>query len=293
MELCLSHLTHMYGSLCALNDVCLTLTPGIYGLLGPNGSGKSTMMNIITGNLKQTSGQVLWNGEDTAKDGDTLFHDLGYMPQIQTYYPNFSAKEIMCYMASLKGMDPVVSRKEIRSLLMRLELYQVRHRKIRTFSGGMRQRLLLGQALLNHPKLLILDEPTAGMDPKQRIAISGMIGELSRDSIVLISTHVVSDIEFIAKEVILLQRGKVLKMDSVSKLCKDLEGKVFDVSLQDDNLSAFDHDTEKIVTGYVRDSNGIRARIIRDTPPDCPYQNASPTLEEVYMYYFSEADHVF
>ena len=120
-----------------------------------------------------------------------------------------------------------------------------------------------------------------------------MIGELSRDSIVLISTHVVSDIEFIAKEVILLQRGKVLKMDSVSKLCKDLEGKVFDVSLQDDNLSAFDHDTEKIVTGYVRDSNGIRARIIRDTPPDCPYQIASPTLEEVYMYYFSEADHVF
>ncbi len=169
MELCLSHLTHMYGSLCALNDVCLTLTPDIYGLLGPNGSGKSTMMNIITGNLKQTSGQVLWNGEDTAKDGDTLFHDLGYMPQIQTYYPNFTAKEFMCYMANLKGMDPAVSRKEIRSLLMRLELYQVRHRKIRTFSGGMRQRLVLGQALLNHPKLLILDEPTAGMDPKQRL----------------------------------------------------------------------------------------------------------------------------
>lgn len=293
MELCLSHLTHMYGNICALDDVCLTLTPGIYGLLGPNGSGKSTMMNIITGNLKQTSGQVLWNGHDTLRDRRSLYRDLGYMPQIQTYYPIFSAMEFLCYMASLKGMDPAVSRKEIRAILMRLELYGVRHRKIKTFSGGMRQRLLLGQALLNHPGLLILDEPTAGMDPKQRIAISGMIGELSRDSIVLISTHVVSDIEFIAKEVILLQQGRILKKGSVEKLCQELEGKVFDVSLQDENLEAFDSDHQKIVTGYVCDCNGIRARIIRNAPPDCFCQEASPTLEEVYMYYFSEADHVF
>lgn len=293
MELCLKHLTHMYGNLCALDDVGLTLTPGIYGLLGPNGSGKSTMMNIITGNLKQTSGQVLWNGQDTAEDSRSLYHDLGYMPQIQTYYPNFSAMEFMCYMASLKDMDSTAARKEIRSILMRLELYEIRHRKIKTFSGGMRQRLLLGQALLNHPKLLILDEPTAGMDPKQRIAISRMIGELSRDSIVLISTHVVSDIEFIAKEVILLQQGRILKKDSVAKLCHGLEGRVFDISLQDDNLDAFHRDKQKIVTGYVCDSNGIRARIIRNAPPDCLYQEASPTLEEVYMYYISEADHVF
>ena len=184
MELTIQNITHRYGNLCALNNVSIVLTPGIYGFLGPNGSGKSTLMNIITGNLHQTSGEILWDGINVRENSHSFYHALGYMPQIQTFYPNFTAQEFMYYIASLKDMHMKEADTEIHQLLSKLELYTVRDHKIKTFSGGMRQRLLLGQALLNHPKLLILDEPTAGLDPKQRIAIARIIGELSKDSIV-------------------------------------------------------------------------------------------------------------
>lgn len=293
MELKLEHITHMYGNLCALNDVSFSLTPGVYGLLGPNGSGKSTMMNILTGNLKQTSGTVIWNGKTTDSNNHSFYHTLGYMPQIQTFYPDFSAMEFMYYIASLKNMDRKEAETDICSILIKLELYEVRNRKIRSFSGGMKQRLLLGQALLNHPSVLILDEPTAGMDPKQRITISKMIGELSRDKIILISTHVVSDIEFIAKEIILLKKGKIIQKDSVSNLCQSISGKVFDVHLNDEAMEEFERDHKKLITGYVRDMNGIKARIIRDTEPSYSCMKAIPNLEDVYMYSFGESDHVF
>lgn len=293
MELKLEHITHMYGNLCALNDVSFSLTPGVYGLLGPNGSGKSTMMNIMTGNLEQTSGTVIWNGKTADSNNHSFYHTLGYMPQIQTFYPDFSAMEFMYYIASLKNMNRKEAETDIHSILVKLELYDVRNRKIRSFSGGMRQRLLLGQALLNHPSVLILDEPTAGMDPKQRITISKMIGELSRDRIILISTHVVSDIEFIAKEIILLKKGKIIQKDSVSNLCQSIYGKVFDVHLCEEAMEEFERDHKKLITGYVRDMNGIKARIIRDTEPSYSCTKAVPNLEDVYMYSFGESDHVF
>ena len=293
MELTIQNITHRYGNLCALNNVSIVLTPGIYGFLGPNGSGKSTLMNIITGNLHQTSGEILWDGINVRENSHSFYHALGYMPQIQTFYPNFTAQEFMYYIASLKDMHMKEADTEIHQLLSKLELYTVRDHKIKTFSGGMRQRLLLGQALLNHPNLLILDEPTAGMDPKQRIAIARIIGELSKDSIVLISTHIVSDIEYIAKEVILLKKGQILTHDSVASLCSELQGMVFDVHMNDEQLTLFENDRNKIITGYIRDMNGMRARIIRDTPPAYTCEKAIPTLEEVYMHYFEEAQHVF
>lgn len=293
MELTIKNITHRYGNLCALNNVSIALTPGIYGLLGPNGSGKSTLMNIITRNLHQTSGKILWDGINVRENSHSFYHALGYMPQIQTFYPNFTAQEFMYYIASLKDMHMKDADTEIHQLLSKLELYTVRDQKIKTFSGGMRQRLLLGQALLNHPKLLILDEPTAGMDPKQRIAIARIIGELSKDSIVLISTHIVSDIEYIAKEVILLKKGQILTHDSVASLCSELQGMVFDVHMNEEQLALFENDHNKIITGYIRDMNGMRARIIRDTPPAYICEEAIPTLEEVYMHYFEEAQHVF
>lgn len=293
MELKTENLTHFYGNICALDDICLKLTPGIYGLLGPNGSGKSTLMNLITGNLRQTSGKILWNDTEVSQSNHTFYRTLGYMPQIQAFYPDFTACEFMHYMASLKKMDPKIINQNIDSLLNRLELYEVRNRKIRTFSGGMKQRLLLGQALLNNPSLLILDEPTAGLDPKQRIAISRMIGALSKESIVLLSTHVVSDIEFICKEVILLKKGRVLRQGIVPDLCQQIQGKVYDVRIDENHLKEFEDDREKLTTGYVRDMNGMRARIIRETPPSYSCSEAVPSLEEVYLYYFGESEHVF
>lgn len=293
MKLQLNNLSKSYGDIKALKKINLTLTPGIYGLLGPNGSGKSTMMNLITGNLKPSSGDILWNNQKITEQSSSFYHHLGYMPQIQTFYPDFTALEFMYYIASLKGMNRSQTVTETDDILTRLELYEVRNKKVRTFSGGMRQRLLLGQALLNSPKLLILDEPTAGMDPKQRVAISRLIGERASDSIVLISTHVVSDIEFIAKEVILLRKGKILQKGNVSQLCASIQGKVFDVNVSSGNTDCFDSDDEKIITGYIRNMNGIHARIIRETPPAYPAEETVPSLEDVYMYCFGESEHAF
>ncbi|MGM9941083.1 MAG: ATP-binding cassette domain-containing protein [Bulleidia sp.] len=293
MKLELVNLTGMYGNICALDHISLTLYQGVYGLSGPNGSGKSTLMNLMTGNLKPAEGKIIWNGEEVTSDSHSFYHDLGYMPQIQSFYPDFSAEEFLYYIASLKNMERKDADQQITELLEKVELSDVRSRRIRTFSGGMKQRLLLAQALLNDPSVLILDEPTAGMDPKQRNAVSRMIGSLSRDRIVLISTHVVSDIEFIAKEIILLKKGKIIETGSVRSLCERIQGKVFDIRLNDEMSSVFETDEMKTVTGYVRDMDGIRARIIRDMPPSYAYQEAVPSLEDVYMYSFGDIEHVF
>ena len=293
MELKLVNLTKKYGDISVLNHVNLIMTPGVYGLCGPNGSGKSTLMNLITGNQQACEGKILFCGKEVTADSHSFYHSLGYMPQIQSFYPDFSAEEFMFYMASLKHMNRKNAEMQIIELLKQVELYDVRSHRIGTYSGGMKQRLLLAQALLNNPSVLILDEPTAGMDPKQRNVVSQMIGSLSKDRIVLISTHVVSDIEFIAKEIIFLKKGNVILSGSLNSLCRKITGKVFDIHLSEDMIDLFEEDTHKTVTGYVRDMNGIRARIIREIPPSYPYKEAVPSLEDVYMYSFGESVHAF
>lgn len=240
MELKLVNLTKKYGDISVLNHVNLIMTPGVYGLCGPNGSGKSTLMNLITGNQQACEGKIFFCGKEVTADSRSFYHSLGYMPQIQSFYPDFSAEEFMFYMASLKHMNRKNAEVQIIELLKQVELYDVRSHRIGTYSGGMKQRLLLAQALLNNPSVLILDEPTAGMDPKQRNVVSQMIGSLSKDRIVLISTHVVSDIEFIAKEIIFLKKGNVILSGSLNSLCRKITGKVFDIHLSEDMIDLLD-----------------------------------------------------
>ena len=216
----LQNISKYYGARQALDRVSLTLENGIYGLLGPNGAGKSTLMNIITGNLKPTSGIVLWDGKDTRDMGADYRSLLGYAPQQQGLYDTFTGIRFLSYMATLKGIPKNEQKSEIRRVLDDVNLTEKAYRPIGTYSGGMKQRILVAQAILGDPRLVVLDEPTAGLDPKERVRIRENIRCISGDKISLISTHVVSDIESIAREIILLRDGQIVDQGTVSGLCK-------------------------------------------------------------------------
>ncbi len=215
----LSRVTKFYKDKPALDQVSLRLEPGIYGLLGPNGAGKSTMMNLITGSLKPTAGQITWEGTEIGALGASYRSLLGYAPQQQGLYDNFTGIRFLSYMAALKGIPRGKQPGEIERVLDFVNLTNVKKRFIRTYSGGMKQRLLIAQAMLGDPRLMVLDEPTAGLDPKERVRIRERIRALSGQRIILVSTHVVSDIEPIAKEIILLKSGRVVDRNSVEGLC--------------------------------------------------------------------------
>ena len=216
----LQNISKYYGARQALDRVSLTLENGIYGLLGPNGAGKSTLMNIITGNLKPTSGIVLWDGKDTRDMGADYRSLLGYAPQQQGLYDTFTGIRFLSYMATLKGIPKNEQKSEIRRVLDDVNLTEKAYRPIGTYSGGMKQRILVAQAILGDPRLVVLDEPTAGLDPKERVRIRENIRCTSGDKIILISTHVVSDIESVAREIILLRDGQIVDQGTVSGLCK-------------------------------------------------------------------------
>ena len=216
----LQNITKNYGSKQALDHVSLTLENGIYGLLGANGAGKSTLMNIITGNLKPSSGTVLWNEENVHDMGAVYRSLLGYAPQQQGLYDTFTGIRFLSYMATLKGISKKEQKGEIQRVLDYVNLTEKAYRPIGTYSGGMKQRILIAQAILGDPHLIVLDEPTAGLDPKERVRIRENIRNISGGKIILVSTHVVSDIESIAKEIILLREGKIVDCDTVSSLCK-------------------------------------------------------------------------
>ena len=217
----LQNITKHYGTKQALDHIFLTLENGIYALLGPNGAGKSTLMNIITGNLKPTSGMVLWNGKNTHDMGAAYRSLLGYAPQQQGLYDTFTGIRFLSYMATLKGISKKEQKGEIQRVLDYVNLAEKAYRPIGTYSGGMKQRILVAQAILGDPHLVVLDEPTAGLDPKERVRIRENIRNISGDKIILVSTHVVvSDIESIANEIILLREGKIVDHDTVPSLCK-------------------------------------------------------------------------
>ena len=217
----LQNITKRYGNRRALDHISLTLENGIYGLLGPNGAGKSTLMNIITGNLKPSSGKVLWNGKNIRDMGADYRSLLGYAPQQQGLYDTFTGIRFLSYMAALKGISKKEQKGEIQRVLDYVNLTEKACRPIGSYSGGMKQRILVAQAILGDPHLIILDEPTAGLDPKERVRIRENIRNISGDKVILVSTHVVSDIESIAKEIILLREGKIVDQDTVSRLCKN------------------------------------------------------------------------
>lgn len=290
MKLEINNLSKTYkkGAVKALDAFSITLTPGVYGLLGPNGAGKSTLMNIITDNLNADSGEVIYNGEDIKKLGKDFRAVLGYMPQQQGLYDDFTLNRFLWYMAALKDLKRKEAKEKITKLLETVNLTDAVHKKLGAFSGGMKQRALIAQALLNEPEILILDEPTAGLDPKERIRIRNFISDIAEDKIVILATHVVSDIEFIAKEVILLKSGKLVACDNIAELLKSVEDKTFEITTEDSALVRELQENYR-VSNILREGNIVKVRIVTDNLPNSVQASkVKPTLEDLYLYIFEE-----
>ena len=294
MKLTLDRVTKSYGSNLALNAFSAILEPGIYALLGPNGSGKSTLMNILTDNLKADSGSIFYTSdggetEDVLKMGVRFREKLGFMPQYPGLYPNFTVERFMWYMAALKGMTKAEAKEQIPGILAAVELDDVPRRKIGALSGGMKQRLALAQAVLGDPEILILDEPTAGLDPKQRISIRNYIAKIAFDKIVLIATHVVPDIEFIARDVIMLKKGVIVDNAPPHVLTEKIAGSVWIVPCAESEVQAFQNRFR--VTNISRDeqSGEILLRVLSEAVPDGNARHAAPTLEDHYLWVFGES----
>lgn len=297
MKLKINGISKNYGRNKALIDFSAELEPGIYALLGPNGSGKSTLMNILTDNLSADSGEILFeeNGkeENILAMGARFRSRLGFMPQYPGMYPNFSAEEFLWYIATLKDMGAGLRGKEkkayikseIEKVLSEVELLDVAERKIGAFSGGMKQRLCLAQAVLGNPSVLILDEPTAGLDPKQRIAVRNFISRIAFDKIVIIATHVVSDIEYIAKSVIMLKKGVICDNAPVSDLLAKMQGKVWLLPCEENEVD-FVRERFRVVNILKGEGGKAVLRIISDTKPFSEAKEATPALEDYYIYVF-------
>jgi ABC-type multidrug transport system ATPase subunit len=279
-------ITKRYGPKTALDAFSMEFEPGVYGLLGPNGAGKTTLMRIIAGNLLPDTGQVFYNGEDTLQMGSRFKEVLGYMPQQQNLYDHFSARRFLRYMAALKGLNRRYAMSLIEELLVLVGLQNDAHRNLGEFSGGMKQRVLIAQTLLNDPKVLLMDEPTAGLDPKERINIRNFISEIAFEKIVLLATHVVSDIENISKEVILLNKGKIITHGEPSAIIGKMQGKVYEIS-------ATIHELPKLqklyrIRNLVKYGDTIVAQIVTDVPPRGNVREIHPSLEDAYLYFSGE-----
>ena len=288
MMLKIRKITKSYGKNLALNAFTASFEAGIYALLGSNGSGKSTLMNIITDNLKADSGEITYDGENVLKMGVRFREKIGFMPQYPGLYPNFTVERFMWYMAALKGIDKATAKTQISEILSALELDDIPRRKIGALSGGMKQRLTLAQAVLGNPEILILDEPTAGLDPKQRIAIRNYISKIAFNKIVIIATHVVSDIEFIARDIIMLKKGVIIDKAPPHELTKKIEGKVWILPCAETEVQKM-QDSYR-VTNIARDeeSGNILLRVLSDEKPDESAKTAVPTLEDYYLYVFDD-----
>ncbi len=287
MKLNVDRLTKQFGSKIAVDRVSTAFESGIYGLLGANGSGKTTLMRMICGVLRPSSGEVTLNGTNTETLGASYRDILGYLPQDFGYYPDFTALSFMRYIAALKGIDKKLQKKRSLTILEEVGLGDVANCKIKTFSGGMKQRLGIAQAVINNPKILVLDEPTAGLDPQERVRFRNLISRLSQDRIVLLSTHIVSDVEYIAKNIMVMKQGGFILEGSPADLEKQVDGKVWELAMRPELIeSATARYTVSNI--YFADSETAVARVISEQKPSEAAKPIKATLEDLYLYYFRD-----
>ena len=269
------------GKLWALRNFTLDLGPGVLGLLGPNGAGKSTLMRILATIANPTEGAVRWNGADIGEQPDALRSELGYLPQDFGVYPNLNAVEFLEYLAAVKGIGAAAARRRIDELLALVNLTDARKRPLGGYSGGMRQRVGIAQALLNDPKLLIVDEPTAGLDPEERVRFRNLLSELSGERIVILSTHIVSDVEATATGIAIVSRGRLVSHATPEALLARLEGRVWEWVVGSDELTAARQ--RLLISTVTRRSDGVHARVVAAAPPGPGAQSVAPTLEDAYL----------
>jgi ABC-type multidrug transport system ATPase subunit len=282
MNLSISHLSKQYRrDFWGLRDFELELGPGVTGLLGPNGAGKSTLMRMLATITRPTQGTVLWNGVDILKNPDVLRAVLGYLPQDFGIYPNLSGLEFLEYMAAIKGLDTRLARRRIEELLVLVNLVDAAKRPLGGYSGGMKQRVGIAQALLNDPQLLIVDEPTVGLDPEERVRFRNLLSDLSGERIILLSTHIVSDVEATATEIVILNQGRSLQQAAPEKLLKLLAGRVWQWTVPSTELPALKQ--KFIISSTVRRADGIQVRVVSDARPSPEAQPSPPSLEDVYL----------
>lgn len=284
MKLSFEHISKLYGNTAALQQIDLTLRPGVYGLLGPNGAGKTTLMRIMTDLLAPSTGRVLLDGQDIAVMGAAFRKKLGYLPQDFGVYPNFTAEQFLLYIARLKGLSKFEAKRQTDGLLHMVGLEDKKQKKLKGFSGGQRQRVGIAQALLGDPEILVLDEPTAGLDPEERIRFRGIISDLSQQKLVLLSTHIVSDLEAVANEIILLRKGVVLETEKPSVLLERLNGQVWIVTVPAAEEAAF---TKQYACSNVMHTDGKSViRLLSESAPRPDAVPTAPNMEDLYLYYF-------
>lgn len=284
MRLEFDNISKIYGGNVALEHINLTLEYGIYGLLGPNGAGKTTLMRIMTDLLVPSTGRVLLDGQDISVLGAEFRKRIGYLPQDFGFYPNYTAEQFLLYISKLKGLSKFEAKQQTDELLRMVGLEAKSREKMRNLSGGQRQRVGIAQALLSDPDILVLDEPTAGLDPEERIRFRGIISGLSQQKIVLLSTHIVSDLEAVANEIILLKKGRILDKKKPFELLEQIKGKVWTVTVPAENKLDF---TLKYPCSNVMHMDGKSViRLLSDTRPHADAIVATPNMEDMYLHFF-------
>lgn len=283
MKLTITHLGKQYRrGFWGLKDFSLEVQPGILGLLGPNGAGKSTFMRMLATITQPTEGSIFWNDVDIVKSPDVMRSVLGYLPQDFGVYPNLNAIEFLEYMAAIKGLDAKSTKKRIDELLQVVNLADAAKRPLGGYSGGMKQRVGIAQALLNDPQLLIVDEPTVGLDPEERVRFRNLLSDLSGERIVILSTHIVSDVEATATRIAMVNKGQLLRDVPPEDLLKELDGKVWKWTVSSAELPALKQ--QYVISGTIRRSEGVEIRIVNGSQPNLQAVNTSPNLEDAYLF---------
>lgn len=286
MKLQMVNVTRKFGDFCAVDALNLTITNGVYGLLGVNGAGKTTLMRMICTLLPPTSGKILCDGKDIFKMDGEYRNLLGYLPQEFGFYPDFTVKDYLMYIASLKGIRSMIAGKRVKELLEQVGLAKSVNKKMKKLSGGMKRRAGIAQAMLNNPKILILDEPTAGLDPTERVRFRNLISELSEERIVILSTHIVSDVEYIANEIWLMKEGQIVQQGDLDHMLASMQENVYACEVLQAEATKMMKQFK--VSNMKAERGMVELRIIADQPPIHGASVVEPTLEDVFLYYFGE-----